>query len=187
LASPAFATVTELRNLLRRDRDTLTDDQARLVLDMVSAAIRRECQWNLSEEVVVGEVFHAAGKPSIWLPTLWLTSVDAVTENGSALTGGVHYAWTREGRVNRNAVFGWSSGPIVVSYTHGYPAGSRQLQDVKAVCLSAAARIPLNPQGLRSWTVGNEALTAAGSGLDVTSALSRSEKEELGPYRLDPL
>lgn len=185
MPAPAFASVTDLRALLGKTRESLPDEQARVILDVVSAAIRRECGWALSAEVVVGEVFHASGRASIWLPTLWLTSVDAVSENGVALIDGVHYAWSREGRINRNAVFGWGDGPVVVSYTHGYPPGSRQIADLRTVALSAASRVPGNPQSLRSWTVGNESLTAAGAGGDLTNTLTTSEKRDLDPYRLE--
>lgn len=184
MVAPAFASVTDLRALLGKTRDSLPDEQARVILTTVSAAIRRECGWNLTRESVIGEVFSPTGRRSLFLPTLWLVTVDAVTENGFALTGG--YRFTRDGRVTRDAVFGWSS-PVVVSYTHGYEPGSRQYADLTAVCLSAAARMPGNPQGLRSWTVGNESLTAAGAGPDVTGILSSAERADLAPYRLDPL
>jgi hypothetical protein len=184
-AAPAFASVTDLRALMGRTRDTLPDDRARVVLNMVSGAMRLHCNWPLSRTVVVAEVLHGRGR-YLWLPTLWLTSVDAVTEGMTALVPGQDYTWERHGKLSRTTAFGWGS-PVVVSYTHGYTDLDPQWSGLSSLCLSVAARMPGNPSSLRSWTVGNESLTAAGAGGDLTSILSDAERRQLGPYVLEPL
>lgn len=180
---PAFASVTDLRTLLGKTREALPDDRARVALTIASNAMRAYCGWQLSRSVVVGEVFTGNNRPALWLRTLYLVSIDAVTENGVALsTAG--YTFTRYGRVTRTVWGGWN-GSVVLSYTHGYAEGSYEATVLQGVCLTAAARIPENPSGRRSWTVGGESAAMAGTGTEVMAALSLDEKQQLDPFRLE--
>lgn len=71
---------------------------------------------------------------------------------------------------------------VSVTYSHGYatiPA------DIKAVCLSVAARSYDNPQGLRGETIGSYSVQYAGAGdiLVPGVALSGAEEQMLNRYR----
>jgi len=177
----AFASPAALVSHLQADVDLETAKQA---LDLVSGAIRGLCGWSISQESVTGLRVSGLGRKSLWLPTLHLTSVDSVVEDGVALTEGVHFDWTSNGRLLRNRSWSASVRSITVAFTHGYPAGHAVLDSVAGVCLSAAARLVDNPTSRRSGQLGPEAWTAAGPGDEVVSILARGECAQLAPWTL---
>lgn len=160
-----FATRAELASHLQvADVDNGTAD---LALAAASAEIRAECGWSITQETVTAEA-HPGGGPVIFLPTLWLTAVSAVVENGVTLTA-ADFTFTRSGALwrARSSVRGgrwYDTGvPVLVTYTHGLPAGSTHpwLALAKAECLRRAGLVYLNPQRLRSETVGGVSQTWA--------------------------
>ena len=157
----AFATPTELAGFLQQDLDTYTATQA---LDIASQAIRDHCGWTISQETVTGKVLDSDGSRSLWLPTLLLTAVGPVVENGVTLTVLSGYDWTEYGRLIRAGCWPNQARSVTVTYTHGYATVPNS---VKGVCLALAGRRYQNPQTLRSYTVGgiseSFAIPASGS------------------------
>lgn len=174
----AFATVPQLTARLGRE---LPPDVATDLLDEATAAIRADCGWTISQETVTAAVLDGTGVHSIWLPTLRLTAVASVVEDGATLVYDTDYTWTSLGRLVRAGR--WSSKPrsVVVTYTHGW---SPVPAVVRGICLALSARAFDNPSGLRSETVGAVSWTAAGSALDVGPGLSESERRSLAAFRL---
>lgn len=178
----SFATPADLASWIQSDVDTAT---ATLLLASSSAAIRAYCGWNITEEVVTGDVIDGSGDWDIWLPTRNLTAVASVSNDGVALTVGTQYEWFRTGRLTRLAAL-WTrkAKGVLATYTHGYPTGHPKLDLAKAVCLTASARQMTNPAGLRSETVGGASWTMAGEGPEATSALTEGEQYSLYPLAL---
>jgi hypothetical protein len=176
----AFATPSELASSLQQDLDTAT---ATLALNRASAKIRTFAgDWSISQEVGAVATLDGSGEQSLWLPSLLVTAVASVVEDGFSLTVVTGFDWTSYGKLIRTGRC-WTSKPrsVVVTFTHGYVAVP---DDVKDVCLAVAGRLYRNPAGLRSKTVGGVSWTAAGAASEVGGDLTESEREALTPYRL---
>ena len=177
----AFATASELASWLQKDLDTAT---ATLALSVASGQIRRHVGWSITEETLTDLLVDGTGRRSIILPTLHLTAVASVEEDGVALTYDVDYTWTREGRLIRNGRWLHKARTVKTTYTHGYTTGAAELDDVKGVCLDLAGDIYDNPTGLRSYTVGGASETYAGGSVDLGAGLTDTQRNDLAPYRL---
>ena len=122
------------------------------------------------------------GRTTLFLPTLHLTEVSAVVENGVALLPGV-YEWTGSGILRRLTPQLWTSNArgVLVTCTHGYtpvPA------DVKGACLEHSARILNSPEGgSRSYVVGNVSETFSAPNL----MRSLDTDPRISTYRLPTL
>lgn len=178
----AFATPSDLASLLQKDVDTAT---ATLALSVASGKIRDFAGWSISQEVGVVATLDGNGERALWLPSLLVTAVASVVENGTAVTVVSGFDWTSYGRLSRiNRCWTWKPRSVVVTFTHGYvtvPDG------VKGVCLALAGRLYDNPVGLRSWTVGGTSQTYAGSAGALGPGLTDDEKKDLAPHRLPVL
>jgi len=161
----AFADPTELEQYLGESFDITEEDRAGVMLDMASAMIRAYT----GQQITAGtstESFEDAWVRPIQLrnfPVNSITSVelDGVVESPSG------YSFTSSGLVYRKPSYmTWGYYTTVeVTYEHGYDVVP---DDVKAVCLSIAARMM------------SQATTTArtmGSGGQVTS-------EQVGSYRV---
>lgn len=169
LASPA-----ELSVWLQREVDQASAAQA---LNAASAAIRGACGWSITEETVTGLVVDGY-RCEVFLPTRRLTAVSAVTDYETVLAPSA-YEWASHGRL-RKASGTWGK-TVTVSFTHGYAAVP---DAVRAACLSVAARAVENPQGLRSWRLGDESETYASTAVDLGPQVTLVESALLGPYMI---
>lgn len=183
-----FAVPSELSAFMGEE---IPEETARLNLAVVSGAIRSYCGWSVSAETVVDQRVRChSGARSIWLPTLYLRSVETLaysaTYGALSLLAGTQFEWTTEGRVS--LLFGWQTGgEYVCSYSHGYLDTHPAIETCKGVCLSAAARATDNPLSRRSEATGAESFVAAGAGADVIAMLAQGERGQLDPYRLPVL
>jgi len=175
----AFATPTELAGFMQQDLDTYTATQA---LDIASQAIRDHCGWNISQETVTGKVLDSHGDRSIWLPTLLLTAVASVVENGDTLTVVDDYDWTEYGRLIRASRWPNQARSVTVTYTHGYATVP---DSVKGVCLAAAGRRYQNPEGRRSYTVGGISESFAIPSTGAVGFFYDTELMDLEKYKLE--
>jgi hypothetical protein len=193
----AFCTVEDLAAYLQiAIADTNVSAVAAIVA--ASAAIQDHCGQRL--DYVATDVYTfppvEPGRRTILLPEQPVTAVASVVEDGTTLTVGTHYRWTRAGlltRVGRDWATGWQD--VVVTYSHGYvviPAA------IRSVCIQAAARA--YRAGLASAATGGVpgiqseqaegdyavtfAAQAAAHGAYAPPLLAPSEKELLSRYRM---
>lgn len=159
----------------------IEEESARAALRRVSGAARRFTGWNLSRESVVGWVEQAEDGQTIYLPTLWLVSVESVSLGGITLAAGT-YSTSRDGRVTlARAYRTW--GDVSIDFTHGYDPDSADMDNIRGIVAGAAARLLNNPEGLRSQTIGTETWTVGVAPMDdPNSTLSSGEERELSPY-----
>jgi hypothetical protein len=164
--------------------DVVEEETARAALRRVSGAARRYTKWNLSRESVTGWVGQAANGQTLYLPTLWLVSVERVSIAGVTLAPGL-YSTSRDGRVILARQYRtWDD--VVVDYTHGYDPDSADMDHIRGVVAGAASRLLNNPEGLRSQTIGTETWTVAVAPMDdPNETLSSGEKRELDPYVIE--
>lgn len=192
----AFCTVDDLEAYLQI---VIADGNASAVaaIAAASAAIQNYCRQTISQ--VPADVLTLTVpeyRRTILLPEQPVTAVASVVEDGTTLTVGTEYQWTRSGlltRVGRNWATGWQD--VVVTYTHGYGTIP---DDLKSVCIQAAARA--YRAGLGSAAVegipgiqseqadGDYSVTFSaaqnGNGASAPPILLQSEKDLLGRYRM---
>lgn len=175
----AFATPSELAGFLQQDLDTYSANQA---LDIATSKIRDFVGWSITQELGVTVTLDGcSGESILWLPSLLVTAVSSVVENGIALTSS-QYDWTTYGALIRRGGTSWYWKPrsIVAVFDHGYTTTP---DTVKGVCLAAAGRQYGNPAGIKSETVGAVSVTY-NTPLYVSGAfLTENEKADLAAYR----
>lgn len=161
--------------------DAVEEEAARAALRRVSGAVRRHTGWNLSRESVVGWTGRADNGQTLYLPTLWLVSLERVSIDGVTLASGLATP-SRDGRVILSrSVRTW--GDVVIDFTHGYDPDSADMDDIRGIVAGAAARLLNNPETLRSQTIGTETWTVGVAPMDdPNSVLSSGEKFDLSPY-----
>lgn len=184
---PPLSTPEQLQALLSGDPSA--------ALDAASALVRGYCGWPISEQLGVVSTLDDSGDDHVWLPTLHLTDVKAMTMYGEDLDP--PFDWTEKGWIDIHHWWrphlssrGWWPFPrnraVIVTYDHGYnpvPA------DLQTVVTSLAGRISENPTGgvvretLGSWSVQYR----AGSSLGASGApqpFDASELMVLDSYRI---
>lgn len=161
-----FATAADLASFLQVDVDAASAD---LALSFATAAIRRATAQHV--ELVTGDTVTLTAKASaVFLPEIPVLAVTAV-RTWDAAAGGygpsldpVYYSWTAAGQLTR--LFGptdpgtslllarWPSREraVQVTYDHGYAVIPDEL---RMVCVTAAARLYTNPEGVVSRTIGS--------------------------------
>lgn len=106
------------------------------------AAARRYCGWTVTpvaEDVTV--TVDGSGGPVLSLPSLYVTEVSAVVEDGVALDV-ADLRVSTNGQVRKRSGACWTSalGGVVVTMTHGYPAAP----DFDAAVEQAASALTAN-------------------------------------------
>lgn len=176
-----FLSAGELASYLQvASVDTTT---ANLLIGMAEAQVRTFCGWKITEETVTGEAYDGGGN-TIFLPTTHLTAVAAVVENGATLVVDTGYRWFRTGRIIRTQGYwfrGWRT--VLVTYTHGYPAGALELSVVKQVVASSVGRMIDRADTLSSLTVGGVSESYA-TVPQVSAGLLYTEQTALTPFRI---
>lgn len=146
----AFATPADLSTYSKgqiSDSDTRVQD----ALDGASAAIRQYCGWHIWPPRDETLTVDGPGGRVLSLPTMNVTEVTSIIENGTTLTDGTDYRWSADGSVKRTHCR-WTDDyrAIVVRFFHGYDYAA----DVKQVLLSVVTRALSSPSGATSEAVG---------------------------------
>lgn len=178
-----FATVAELRDYLQNP--DLTTNEAALALDIASGAIRDHVGWSITAETGVDLTLDSYGERRLFLPTMRLTAVTSVTEDGTELTVDDDFAWSQTGVLRRISAY-WprKERSVQVVFTHGW---SIVPDSIKGVALSAAGRVVANPEGLRSYSLDGVTESFATPSGEVTLTLMKQEIAALGRYMLNRL
>lgn len=173
-----FATVSDLASWLGTTIPN-GDARATLLLQMASAAVQNRARQRL--EFVAGDVVTLPGTYSdaLVLPERPVTAVSAVVIDGVALAS-TAYAWTRLGRLWRVDGGSWGSPKtaVAVTYSHGFATIP---DDIRGVCLSAAARAYENPAAVQAESVASYSVTHGAEARGV--ALTGTERDVVDRYR----
>ena len=122
-----------------------TDPRLPGLLAGAAAGIRRYCGWHIYPAVEESLTLDGPGGDILPLPTMFLSAVDSVTEDGTVLdvwdqgdeTG--DFEWSANGEVRRLGAW-WTERfrGVVVEVTHGYASAPADIaQVVMQVCASA--------------------------------------------------
>lgn len=162
--------------LLRALTDTEQPHLDRL-LEMASAKAERYCGRRFArvedDVITVGQL----GDAEVYLPSPPVEAVTAVTLGGAALATSL-YEWSEQGRIGSLA--GWWSGPLTVTYTHGYATIPADV--ALGVATIVAERFSGPEPGVRSETIAGFA-TAWERGAS-SLGMSAAAAEHLDPYRI---
>lgn len=175
----------EFAGHLQRDLDRFSAEQA---LAGASGFARDYCRWGILEEETTWTL-DGTGTSLLSLPTLYLTDVAEVRIDGTVIAAPAagaapasdQYTWSEKGLLARAA--GWPKRYrcIEVDVVHGYPL-AQVPEAIKAVVMVIAARSMVNPEGLRSKTVG--AVSKSYIFETMRGDLTELQIAQLGRYRL---
>jgi hypothetical protein len=158
-----------------------TGDPQRLI-DQATALVRSYCGWHVSPVLADTVSLMGSGRPSILLPSLHVTDVTAVVEDGVTLAL-TDFVWDEVGILGRLDV-PWTTPDkvVTVSFTHGYD----RAEDFEAVIMAVASRAQSSPDGVVRRQVGLVSETYSQTGTNTAGGVSLlpSEKEALRAYRI---
>lgn len=176
-----LATASNVAAVLQRDVADLPADIDEL-LDLASGLVRGFCRQTISRVADDQVTLDGAGRRVLPLPELPVVSVTSVSVREVVVDPALYWA---DGHGLLHHLAGRWSGPVTVTYTHGHdpvPA------DVVAVTAQAVARQTVNPDGVRSESVGAYAIThtTPGTGQPFGLLLTAVEQDALTVYRPGP-
>lgn len=158
------------------------DAETARLLAAALAAARRYCGWHVTPVLTAQAVtLDGPGSPLLVLPTLHLTAVTELSENGVDLDVDTAIRWSTRGLVRKTNRGWWSGefGAITAKITHGYEAAV----DWQAAVLSLCDRWSDLPAGGEPKVIGPfqyETRAAAGE------AFTATERYVLDMYALEP-
>lgn len=169
MSAPDFVTTADLDNYTSGDSATL--------VEQAQATIRAYCGWHVAPNITETITLDGTGNRHLWLPSLFVTDVTAIVDEGTTLTT-EDYDWSESGYLERRSGY-WSIRPrqIQVTLKHGLediPA------DVVGVAVGLAARAAVSPAGVRREAAGAVSLEYE------LGRLLQDERSILDRYKLPP-
>ncbi|MFE2409848.1 hypothetical protein ACFXDE_16045 [Kitasatospora sp. NPDC059408] len=169
MALPALASAGELAAWMQLTPDALPAS-APLVLDTVSAIVRAEARQGFTRRTTTVELLQRDG--FVTLPQRPVIQIVAVRSGSVTLDERTWHLFRDRLHLPPG------TGLVRVTYTHGY---NETPGDVKAVVLTAAARVLNNPSDLRQETVGGVSVTYAAE--TIGASLAPADRDLLARYR----
>ena len=156
--------------------------EAQAFIDAATALVRSYCGWHIAPSVEETVTLDGSGSSLLPLPSLHVTAVASVTEDGTALTED-DYRWSASGWLRKTCGC-WTGKErgVEVTFTHGFD----EAPDVAGVVMAVASRGQVSPRGEVRQQAGPFATTFsqfdAGQGGGIV--LLRPEMATLDRYRL---
>lgn len=146
------------------------------------ALVRSYCRWHIAPSRTDTATVRAEGMASLMLPSLYVTDITSITDDGVALVLTTDYRWFADGIVDRVDAL-WGSGDVVIAFTHGYPDPPAE---VTAVVQSVAQRAVDNPGSLVRQQVGqvSNIFSQNATSQALPLMLLDAEKAVLNAYRV---
>lgn len=144
------------------------------------AAIRSYCRWHIAPSVSEVLTLDGSGRPVQFLPTLRLTELSLITNDGVTIT---NPEWSRAGMVRGPRCWSSKWRAVVASITHGYDECPAEIVPIltdmaQAISAGGGTSVQAGPFSVRGGQ--NDAQTQAG-----IVGLSDEQKRVLAPYRLE--
>jgi len=183
-----LATLQDLADALQIPLADLPTGTGTLLLE-VGTAVVQEAAGNQRIVQVVDDPFELLGTTDSWLdlPQIPVTAVSSVTLDGTALTVGIESTnYKRRGsRLWRTD--GWQTyvgqpSDVAGVYTHGYAAGSQDLQLARGAVLSLAKGQFTNASGVQSESIDDYNVTyqAMSASLEASPYLKAALRRKYG-------
>lgn len=163
-------------------------------LTRAEASVRAYVGWHLAPEKSETITLDGPGSPVLLLPTLRVSAITAVTEDGQAVAP-ESYEWSSSGVLRRKGSSSYPSptwGPswtsslrgVTVELTHGF---DEMPLDVTAIIERLAARASEASKGSALLSqVGQVAYATGEDGAPLSGSLSSLDRAVLGRYKLPP-
>lgn len=150
-------------------------------LEQAQELVRDYCRWHIAPNRPETVTLDGSGSAKLILPTLRLTAVTSITEDGT-LIDPTEYTWAPNGVITRLCGW-WCSKPqsVVVIFEHGYETVPPV---VIGVTRAIAQRAVDNGSSVVRQQAGPFSTQYAGDGASL--GMFESEKTQLGAYRLAP-
>lgn len=163
--------------VLTSDLDDYTAGDPQTLLAQAQAAIRSYCGWHVAPNITETLTVDGRGSRHLWLPSLHVTDLTSVTDEGTALTTD-EFDWSVSGYLERRSGY-WSDRPrqVVAVLDHGYedvPA------DLVSVAVAMAARTASSPAGVKKQSTGPFSIE------NETGRFLDEERTILDRYKLPP-
>ena len=194
MSAAALVTPADL-SAATQGKVSAADPRVQPLLDGVTAAVRRFCGWHIAPSYTETLVLDGPGGRILTLPTLHLTELTSVTEDGVALTlydpatGLGDFEWSELGNVNRVCGY-WAARHywteryrgLSVAIVHGYTDAPDVAQIIVQVCANALA----SPMGATREQAIGFAASWSSTAPGVAGGLSLLERDLaiLATYRL---
>ena len=159
------------------------DLRAVSALNAASQAIRNACGWHIAPSLQCHATLTADGK-LVKLAANYVSSIDMLTEDGTALTDGQDFEWRRDGLIRRACFRNFSSrwDGIAVDYTAGYESGATP--DLSEAVRSIAEGVLSMPVGVMSESADGVSISYSTNASSIAAALTDRQRAALEPYRL---
>lgn len=159
-----------------------TDPPVVALAAAVSTAIRNYCGWHVAPRVTETKVFDGNGGTILGLPSLHVTSVDAVTVSGVDWLEQVE--WSEIGNLRAKSAFPDRYRSVEVTFTHGYAID--EVQDLVMVGEQVARNAAASPMGIVRENLGSRQITLAQLAPGVAGGLTLLQRDLdiLNQYRL---
>lgn len=184
-----LASLQDLADALQVPLADVPTGTGTLLLECATAVVQ-EAAGGQRIVQVVGDTFSLIGTTDSWLdlPQIPVTAVSAVTLDGVTLTSGTlvsTYYKHRGSRLWRTD--GWQTyvgmpSDVAGTYTHGWAAGSQELQVARGAVLSLAKGQFSNPSGVASESIDDYSVNfqAMSSSMDATPYLKAALRRRYG-------
>ena len=160
-----LVTLEQLAGFLQRDLDEADAWTGQLLLDGAEALVREYCGWHIAPSRTETVTVDGTGSTLVGLPTMWLTDLTAVTEDGNPVDLST-VMWSVDGILEKRAWASWTGSAwwpwtttrrgITATITHGH--ASCPLWLVTLVCALAGRSLQATV-GVRSESSGGESVT----------------------------
>ncbi len=160
------------------------DGDPLVLLDQAVALVRTYCGWRLGPSVEETLTVDGSGSQFLDLPSMHVTEVSEVVENGTVLDASA-YQWSERGQLWRAT--GWTGAfrGVQVTLTHGYDVLPAELT---AVISGIVTRAQASPDGAVRVQTGARSVTYSQTAFNVAGGVSLVEHEKwvLDRYKLPP-
>ena len=159
------------------------DLRATSALTAASQAIRNACGWHIAPQLTCHAALTAEGKLAK-LPANHVDSIDALTEDGDALTAGEDYEWRHDGLIRRACFKNFTSkwGGVVVDYTAGYDAGA--VGDLAQAVAGIAEAVLTLPPGVMSESADGVSISYSSTAQGIANSMTDRFRAQIAPYKL---
>lgn len=148
-----------------------------------SARIRAYCRWHVSPSITETITLDGSGQQFLMLPSLYVTDVATVTEDGTVLASD-QYEWSVSGQMFRVPRWSGHFRSVEVEFTHGYSVAPEGLRDV---CITVAKRLPIEESSVSQESAGGVSRVYAGllaGQASLAEAFTAAERLALDEFRL---
>lgn len=154
-----LVTIEQFAGYLRRGFDDADAYTAQLMLNGASGAVVEYCGWHIAPSVTENVIVDGSGTRFQPLPTLNLTALNTITEDGDAVDID-DIDWSVNGLVEKREWGTWTRRRrgVAANMTHGYAQGPSWV--VTLIC-AVAARGLLTTPGIVAESAGGESVTYA--------------------------